>query len=128
MNPEIKDYLDKKAKNLALNKSISTPEAEKRASEFLEVQAMITDWRHMLSEEKIKLLSVQTAVYAEQLSKGTAKTMTENKVTAEASEEYTIAREDLERIENDLSYLRSYYEIFNNGHLFYRQLAKGELN
>ena len=91
------------------------------------MQARITDWRHILSEEKIKFLTVQTAVYSEELSKGTAKTMTENKVTAEASESYSSARESLESIENDLSYLRAYYDIFNNAHVFYRQMAKGEL-
>jgi len=52
--------------------------------------------------------------------------MTENKMTAEASKEYTEAREDLEGIENDLSYLKSYYDIFRDAHIFYRQMSKGE--
>lgn len=126
MEKEITEYIDKLAAKLPLNKSISFPEAEKRASEFLEAQAKITNIRHMLSEEKIKLLSTQTAVYAEELSKGTGKTVTENKTTAEASKAYISAREDFERIENDLAYLRAYYDIFQNAHVFYRQMAKGE--
>jgi len=123
---EIKDLIEKYSALLSLSKSISLPEAERRASEFLVAMAKITDIRHMFSEDKIKYTSVQTAVYAQELSKGTAKTMTENKVTAEASAEYLKAREDLERIENDIAYLRSYYDIFNNAHIFFRTMAKGE--
>lgn len=123
---EVKDFVDKYAKLLPLNKSLSTSEAEKRAGEFLSAMASLTNWRHMFAEDKIRLTSVQAAVYAQELSKGTAKTMTENKVTAEASEEYTEAREALERIENDVSFLKAYYDIFHDAHIFYRQMSKGE--
>jgi hypothetical protein len=88
--------------------------------------AEITNLRHQFSGNKIAELSAQTAVYAEELFKGTAKTMTENKVTAEASEAYTKAREALEHSENDLSYLKAYYDIFQNAHIFYRNVSKGE--
>lgn len=124
---EIKDFIEKYTALIPVNKSISIPEAERRAGEFLTALATITDWRHAFSEDKIRLLSVQTAVYAEELGKGTAKTVTENKMTAEASPAYTEAREAYERIENDIAYLKAYYEIFNNAHLFYRQMAKGEM-
>lgn len=126
MEKDFKQFLEKYISQLSLNKSISTSEAEKRAGAFLEGMAYITDMRHNFSEEKIKFLSVQTSVYAEELSKGTAKTMTENKVTAEASVQYTKAREDLEHIDNDLAYLKAYYDIFQNGHVFYRNISKGE--
>lgn len=123
---EIKQFIDKYSELLPVGTSISYTEAERRAGEFLSAMAMISNWKHMLGSEKIKLLSVQTAVYAEQMSKGTSKTVTENKLNAEASAEYTKAREDLESIDNDISYLRSYYEIFNNSHIFYRTMAKGD--
>lgn len=123
---EMKEALEKYTKLLPMGTSVSYTEAEKRAGAFLEAMAMVTDWRHLLTQEKIKALSIQTAIYAQELSKGTSKTVTENKIAAEASEEYTRAREDLEGLDNDLSYLKAHYEIFQNGHLFYRQLAKGE--
>jgi hypothetical protein len=123
---EIKEKIEKWSSQLPLNRSISTSEAEKRAGEFLSAMATITEWRHLITEEKIKFTSVQTAVYAQEMSKGTAKTVTENKLTAEASKEYTEAREQLEAVENDLSYLKAYYDIFQNGHVFYRNIAKGE--
>lgn len=121
---EMKEHLAKYSSLLPVAGSISIPEAERRAGEFLMAMATIAEWRHVLSEDKIKLLSVQTAIYSEQMSLGKAKTVTENKLTAEASKEYTQAREELERIENDISYLKAYYEIMINGHIFYRGLAK----
>lgn len=121
---EIKEFIEKYSKLLPVGTSVSYTEAERRAGEFLSAMAYITDVKHMLTSEKIKLLSIQTAVYAQEMSKGTAKTVTENKLTAEASAEYTAAREALENIDNDISYLRAYYEVFTNGHLFYRNLAK----
>jgi hypothetical protein len=119
------NFIAKYASLLPLGTSLSYTEAEKRAGEFLSAMAGIADRKHYLTNEKIKLLSVQSATYAQELSKGTAKTMTENKVTAEASSEYTKAREELESIDNDISYLRSYYEIFHDAHIFYRQVSKG---
>ena len=121
---QVKEFIEKYSSKLSVGTSISYTEAEKRSGEFLTALAQITEWRHLFSAEKIKLLSIQTGVYAERMSLGTAKTVTENKLTAEASKEYIIAREALENIENDISYLKSYYDIFLNAHLFYRAMAK----
>jgi hypothetical protein len=126
MENEIKSKVREYEKLLPLAKSISSSEAEHRAGEFLSALAFITEMRHLLSEEKIKCLTVQTAVYSEQMSKGVSSTMTANKIAAEASPEYTAAREDLERIENDISYLKAFYDIYMAAHVFYRNIAKGE--
>lgn len=123
---DFKEFIEKYEHLLPVGTSISYTEAERRAGEFLVALATITNIRHMLGSEKIKLLSIQTATYASEMSKGTAKTVTENKLTAEASVEYTKAREELESIENDLTYLKAYYEVYNNGHLFYRQMCRGD--
>lgn len=123
---DMREYIEQYAKLLPVGSSISFVEAERRAGEFLVAQATITDWRHLLSAERIKLTSLQTAVYAEKMAQGTAKTVTENKMTAEASPEYMKAREELEQVENDLSYLKAYYDIFSGAHVFYRQMARGE--
>jgi hypothetical protein len=123
---EIKEFIVKYSELLPVGKSVSFTEAERRAGEFLSAQASITEYRHVLNEEKIRLLTAQTATFAEEMSKGTSKTVTENKMHAEASASYIAAREELERLENDLSYLKAYYDIFQNAHVFYRQMAKGE--
>lgn len=124
MNPEIKEYLNKQAELLPVNRSISTVEAERRAGVFLEVCAKLIDWRHMLSEGKIEAVTMNAVVYAEQLSLCTGKTVTENKVTVEANPAYTGAREELENCENDIAYLKSMQEVFTNGHIFYRNMSK----
>lgn len=123
---EIKDTIQKYQDLLPLNKSISTTEAERRAGEFLAVMATITEWRHILAEDKIRNVTMQNAVYAQELAACTGKTITENKITVEASESYSKTRENLEGIENDLSYLKAYYDIFMSAHVFYRQMAKSE--
>lgn len=122
---DMRDRIAEYSKLLALGSSVSYTEAERRSGEFLSALAMVTDWKHLMNGTKIKLISVQTSVYAQEMSKGQAKTVTENKLTAEASKAYTEAREALEEIENDVSYLKAYYEIFTNGHIFYRNMAKG---
>jgi hypothetical protein len=123
---DIKLYIEEIAALLPLNKSISYVDAEKRAAAFLVAQAKIADYKHLLSGEKIRLLSIQTATYVDEMSKQDNKTVTEKKLNAEASEAYITAREDLEYIENDISYLKSYAEIFKDAHVFYRQMARGE--
>jgi hypothetical protein len=123
---DFKQYIEKYEALLPVGTSISFTEAERRAGEFLSAAAMITNFRHMLGNEKIKFTTVQTAVFATEMSKGTAKTMTENKMIAESSVAYTLSREELERVENDMSYLKAYYDIFMSAHVFYRQMARGE--
>lgn len=122
---DIKQYIEQYTKLLPVGKSISYTEAERRAGEFLSAMATLSDYKHILSEDKIRLLTVQTVTYASEMSKGTAKTVTENKLSAEASGEYIKAREELERIENDISYVKAMYDVFNNAHIFFRTMAKG---
>jgi len=124
---DIKDYIEKYSAILPMSQSLSIPDAEKRAADFLVVQAQIANWKHLLTQEKIKLTTLQSATYSELLSRCTGKTVTENKLTVEAAPEYAKVREDLEALENDISYLKAYNEVFLNAHLFYRMLAKSEL-
>lgn len=124
---KIQEYIEQYSKLLPVGTSISYTEAERRAGEFLAAQATIANWRHLLSNERIKLLSMQTVTFASEMSKGTAKTVTENKLSAEASPDYIKVREELEQVENDLSYLKAYYDIFAAAHVFYRQMARGEV-
>lgn len=121
---DLKEFIYHYSALLPVGTSVSYVESERRAGEFLVAMAKVTDLKHDLSDEKIKLLSIQTATYAQEMSKGTAKTVTENKLTAEASKEYVDSREALESVENHISYLKAYYDIFLNAHLFYRQMSK----
>ena len=50
--------------------------------------------------------------------------MTVNKMNAEASIIYIKAREDVESVDNDISYLRAMFDTFSAAHVFYRNMAK----
>lgn len=123
---EIKEFIDKHVAMLPVGNSVSFTQYETKAGDFLTALAKIADFRHIFSEDKIRLTSTHIAVYAEQMAKGTAKTVTENKLIAEASPEYIKAREDLESMENNIVYLKTFNDIFTNAHVLYRQLSKGE--
>lgn len=120
----IKETIKLFADQLALEKSISTSESERKAGVFLMALAYITETRHLLSEAKIKLQSIHDAVYHQELSKCEGGTITANKITVEGSKIYATAREELENFDNDISYLKAYSDIFNNAHVYYRQMSK----
>lgn len=123
---EIKFQIANWVKLLPTGRSVTQEEAEYRSSEFLIASACLAGWRHNLTDNRIKFSSVQAAIYASELYKCSGKTITENKITVEASETYAKAREDFEYTENDINYVKMFYDIFNNAHIFYRNLAKQE--
>ena len=125
---EVKKLINETNSLLPIGTSVSQPDAEKRAGEFLMAMASISWVKHEIGASKIKNESLQVSIFAAELSKGTAKTMTENKVTAEASEIYQSVREAYEGDENDLSYLKAMYEVYSNAHIFYRNLARTEFS
>jgi hypothetical protein len=122
-----KDLIDKYVAMLPSDRVVSTVEAERRAGAFLEALAHVNTFRHMYSNQKIGLLSAERATYASVMAMMGGSKITEKKIEVEAAPVYMKAREELEAIENDLSYLRAFHEIFTNAHVFYRQLAKGEI-
>lgn len=125
---EIKESLTKYNSLLPVGKGLTQGEAERRASEFLTAMYYLTDLKHTFADDKIRTLTTQNAAFATELAKCTGKTVTENKVTVEASTAYAAAREAFEFSENDISYLKACYEIYSNAHIFFRNLAKGENN
>lgn len=123
---EMRDVIGRYTKLLSLERSISTQVAEQRASEFLVIMAFIAEWKLEISEDKIEKDSVASAVFADELAKCKGDKITENKKLVEASSAYAEAREASEVNKVQLSYLSTYYEIFQNSHLFYRQMARGD--
>lgn len=124
---QIKKLIDKYVKMLPIEGKFLPPtEAEKRASDFLVACAHVTNHRHDLGNTKIEAVSLERAVYGAVVSNADSKKVTEQRIMAEADKDYQTARENLEQVDNDMTYLKTYYEIFNNAHIFYRQMAKGE--
>lgn len=120
----IQRYLDL----VPLDNAISRPEAEKRASHFLVAQAHLTN--HLLDYRTLQVGAVTkvNAVYASELNRAGGKTVTENKVTAEASAAYAEAREELETINNNIEYFKGYLKIFSDAHILHRNVGKEPMN
>jgi len=123
---EIKDFLESYTQLLPSDKGISPFEAERRAAQFLVACAHIANWRHLYGQEKIRTTSLERAVYSNVLSVLGGSKITESKIKVEAAPEYLLSREALETSENDLNFLKTYYEIFLNAHIQYRNMAKSE--
>lgn len=121
---EIKEQIKKWNEMLPAARATTQVEAERRAGEFLVANAHIAEWVHLFRDSKIKAESVQVATFSAEMNKSESKLVTEKKAQAEASKEYMTAREDFEYVENDISYLKTYQEIYNNAHIFYRGIAK----
>ena len=113
---------------LPTERAVSEREAERRAGQFLLIQAHITDKMDELNHEKIGTTSILAAIYPKLMAMETSKQVTEKKVNVEGHEDYLAAREAVETIEAQLNYLKTYFKIFENAHIFYRQLAKAEFN
>lgn len=121
---EFKLHLQQFIELLPVNKSISAPEAERRAGLFLQACAELAERRHFLGEDKIKLTTVKAITYREEQSKAEGKTVGERAAEVEASTPYIESREALESADNDINYLKAMHEVFLNAHLFYRSMAK----
>lgn len=123
---DIQEIISMYVNKLSMTNKVSVNECEIRAGEFLSALATIADFRHMISEDKIKDTSLVSSIYSEKLSQASGKTVTENKTHVEANKDYIQVREQLETTENNINYLKTYQEIFLNAHLYYRQLSKSE--
>lgn len=121
---EVKEQIQVWNEMLPTGKVVTQIEAERRASQFLVASAHIAEWVHIFRDSKIKAESVQVATFSSEMNKSESKLVTEKKAQAEASTSYVKAREEFEYIENDISYLKTYAEIYNNAHIFYRGIAK----
>lgn len=125
---KLKKLISEAVELLPTEKAVSEREAERRAGRFLEIQAFIVDSIDTLNDNKIRATSLEKAVYAKVLSEVRVKQVTEKKIQTEADPDYQATRENLEDVDARINYLKSYYKIFDNAHIFYRQLSKAEFS
>lgn len=100
-------------------------DAEIKASEFLAINAQIISMKLELQSYQVRLISLQDAVYKDAVMNAGGKNVTESKLIAEATKDYQLTRENVENINAQLDYLKHFIDLFNNAHIFYRQLSKG---
>lgn len=104
--------------------SKSLTEAPERATAFLIMVAILADEERATKEDKIRISTLVSASYAQAFARSPAKQVTEKKAEAENDATYSEMRESLEQCDAKISWLKTYIEIFNNGHLVYRQFSR----
>jgi len=124
MQGDIGDLINRGMELLEHKRTTDTFQLETKASSLLQITAELAQVRHGLEQALIKARSVERASAAKSMFGTNEKTVTEKKLRAETDVEYTAAREDLEDIENNITYIKSMMEIFRDGHIFYRRLIK----
>jgi len=120
---DIDEFLEKYLEMLPSTGSVSSQEAEMRASEFLTGLAHLTNYKHQIGEEMIKNTTLRDVAYANAISRAQGSNAETRKANAEADQSYIKAREDFESVENRLYTIKTYQEIFLNAHHFYRKSA-----
>lgn len=98
-------------------------EARSRAARFLIIQAQLNDHLKVLDDVMVKATTQEAATYAQALMKQAGKNVTENKINAEADPEYCAARESSEMIKSEHNWTKRHYDIFENAHVMFRQIA-----
>lgn len=102
--------------------------AELRAGELLRFSAQLLRLRTMTISEKIASNCIGVAVYHEIYQNTLFPDkigVNEKKATVEANPRYLDAMSKVEFCEGEIKYLSGLLDLFNNGHLLLRQMAKG---
>lgn len=125
----INNLVDKGLAVLPRTKKVGENDLIDRATLLLTYTANLHNYRFILENRKIKAVSIERTTEAEQVFgikniKDTKLTVTEKKLIAQSSEEYITAREELERIDSAITYVKYMAEVFTNGHILLRQQTR----
>jgi hypothetical protein len=123
---QLKAYLDEMFKYLNADNLVSAREAEIRAGRFLEAQYRIAAGIRSLERERFKLESYKNVTFNQLLSATSGKTVKEKQSAVDADPTFIPIQEKYSDIESDLSFLKNVARVFADGHVFYRQQAKGD--
>lgn len=131
MNENDLKALEKKIQN-SYEQGTTLEEAEKLAAEFLHAQISITDELKAKDLDarmrKSGLKAVRAALYTKLASNPEGKKPTEAAIDAMITSETLVQSEqdELDKAEVERDRLERYYNIFQNSHIFYRGVAKGQ--
>ena len=96
------------------------------ATKFLVVKAVLSNSKRELEIERSKVNTALEAQNTVVIGKSQAKTISEKKLDIALDSEYVAQRERLELLEANISWVKTNIEIFNDAHITYRNLMKGE--
>lgn len=123
INNIINPYLDL----LPTNSDNFNQQSEIKASKFLVALTKLAALRDQLLNDKVKKDSLLAVEFNSSLSIQKAGDAKAREVSAKANPEYLAVKEEVEMLDNKLLYIKTMMEIFNNSHLLYRAMMKGEM-
>lgn len=123
---EVQELIETGLTLLGRERGFSSMDMEERASSLLLLVAKIGQISNELQHKRIEALSLERAYFGVTLSKTEGKNITERKIIVDANKEYRNSKVVLETLDADLAYLKTIIEVFNNGHVMWRQFSRSE--
>lgn len=127
LQKEISKIVDQYVELLPIQDDNLFAKSEVKASQFLLAIAKLAAIRDQLMNAKVQKDSLKSVAYAEAINKAPGTNAPTKEANAEANPEYLSAAEDIALIDNQLKYTATMIEVFNNAHILYRGLMKGEI-
>lgn len=127
LSNEITKIVDQYVELLPTEDNLILVNSEAKASRFLLAVAKLASIRDRLMNHKIKKDSLRSIAYAEAINNAPGTNAPTKQANAEAAPGYLHATEEVAVIDNQLAYSKTMIDLFNNAHLLYRNLMKGEL-
>lgn len=109
---------------LDYNRHVSQADKEERASFLLILCADLAGYKRKLEKQYVAYKSVERAALHVAMQNSGMKTAQDKKTAAEADPNYIKAKADMLETETEINYIDAHIDIFNNGHVMYRQFAK----
>ena len=126
LNDDVQLLIDTATTLLTRERKFSTFDMEERASGLLVTVAKLGQVSNDLQHQRIEALSLERASFGSTLAKAEGKNITERKIMADTASEYRDYKKKLETLDADLSYLKTMIDVFNNGHVMWRQFSRTE--
>jgi len=127
MQDEITKIVDQYIELLPIEDNKLLAHSEVKASKFLMAIAKLAAVRNRLLNDKVQKDSLKSVAYAQAINNAPGSNAPTKSANADANPGYLSAAEEIAVIDNQLTYIRTMQEVFNNAHILYRGLMKGEI-
>lgn len=120
---DLEQYVDEVVDLIPMD-GLSSEEIRSRAGKFLVACAILVNRHREVEDACAKAETLENTYLAQAIQLSQGKNITEKKSDAQANPDYTSAKEAREILDSERHWVKSYVDIFNNAHLFYRQACK----
>lgn len=127
MQEQINKIVDQYIELLPIQDNKLLAHSEVKASKFLLAIAKLVAVRDQLLNSKVKKDALRSISYADAINNAPGTNAPTKSANADANPNYLAASEEVSIIDNQLQYVKTMIEVFNNAHILYRGLMKGEL-